>query len=396
PGRGRLRKVIDSSPEVPSRHNKKPKRQPEQKQPEPVNTQAKSSPVDTTEPEIVETQPTELDELNADSPLFEPIIEPSDPPSSYIADKYQNFLSSSQAGPSSGVVLLAASSAPVASGKQSCSVPVYFGEGSSRVIPDSQTFVDLTGSAPAVLSNTLSETQAKSPKRTAAAAHTSPVVGDSLGPVINTREDLTLALGQTPETVEPKQAVPLTQLQESAAAGTTLAVTSEERGSSSARQHTISTAVQPRAQGDLVPAPVGTETAAPEASPARPLQNPLESHAAVAFESETDSSASEAIIKAASDPVSANTSTKLSRATDSRTAPSQIGGRAVPGEIDRRPTSAVVQVDGQTQKQARDLENQSESRAARAGAQSTSRKPGEPPSHPASLPIQPFPTNGTT
>ncbi|KAK3110560.1 hypothetical protein LTR53_015021 [Teratosphaeriaceae sp. CCFEE 6253] len=394
PGRGRLRKVIDSSPEVPLRHYKKQKRYPEQKQPAPVNTQAESSPVDTTELEIIETQPTEDDELNADSPLFEPIIEPSDPPSSYIADKYQRFLSSSQAGTSSEAVLLAASSAPVASGKQPRSVPDHLDEGSSRVIPDSQTFVDLTSPPPAAFSSTLSEAQAKSPTRTAVFAHTSPVVENNLDPVINTRGESTVTPRQPSETAEPKQAVLLTQLQDAAAAGTIPAVTSAEQGPSSAWLHTTSTAVQPCAQADPVLAPVGTETTAPEASPAAPLQTPLKSHVAVASATETESRASEAAIKTVAELIGVNLPTKHSKATDSSTSASQIGGSGGTGETDRRPPSAVAQIDGQTQNLPQSLEDQPDFRAARAGAQSTSRKLGEPALYPASIPIQPSPGHG--
>ncbi|KAK0280747.1 hypothetical protein LTR35_007773 [Friedmanniomyces endolithicus] len=104
-------------------------------------------------PEVIESQLTAVsDDEQPDSPLFEPIVEPSLPHSSFLAGDYQKFSSSSQATPDSDSPF-AASSAPIVFEEQSRSVPVDFGEGSSRVIPDSQTVVDLTSSAPPVINS---------------------------------------------------------------------------------------------------------------------------------------------------------------------------------------------------------------------------------------------------
>ncbi|EMC94269.1 hypothetical protein BAUCODRAFT_36736 [Baudoinia panamericana UAMH 10762] len=142
--RGRPRKVVLSSPETPSKSQRRAIPQQTEKQ-----AQVEALPAEVTavsEPEIVESQQavvTAEAEKDANSPLFEPEVAISSPPSSYQAGEYQKFTSSSQAAPSSGSALLQKSS------KQSYSVPVNFGESSSKVIPDSQTLVDLSSSAPA-------------------------------------------------------------------------------------------------------------------------------------------------------------------------------------------------------------------------------------------------------
>ncbi|KAK5747144.1 hypothetical protein LTR17_000277 [Elasticomyces elasticus] len=155
-GKGRPRKVIDdSSPEVSPklvRSQGKPKVSPQQL---PTAEIVEAVPPDTEAVlEIVESQPADQGEdVQPDSPLFEPIVAPSDPPSSYVAGEYQPFLSSSQPPPV--VDTQHAATSPVApdSGEQSHTVLVNFGEGVSRVIPDSQTIISIISSAvPAVSS----------------------------------------------------------------------------------------------------------------------------------------------------------------------------------------------------------------------------------------------------
>ncbi|KAK0857987.1 hypothetical protein LTR03_000554 [Friedmanniomyces endolithicus] len=163
-----------ATPAGPSRPRQKPRRivddSSQEVSPKIIRTQAESRPVRPFQsnlsqensrdpvlvPEIIESQ-SAADSGNTppDSPLFEPIVEPSLPHSSFLAGEYQKFSSSSQAVPTSDSIL-PGSSAPVISGEQSWSVPVDFGEGSSRVIPDSQTVVDLTSSAPQAISSSRS------------------------------------------------------------------------------------------------------------------------------------------------------------------------------------------------------------------------------------------------
>ncbi|KAK1825308.1 hypothetical protein LTR12_000108 [Friedmanniomyces endolithicus] len=164
-----------ATPAGPSRPREKPRRivddSSQEVSPKIIRTQAESRPVrpppqsnllqealreSSTVPEVVESQPSTVsDDEPPDSPLFEPIVEPSLPHSSFLAGEYLNLSSSSQAA-SSPDSPLAASSAPVVLEEQSRSVPVDFGEGSSRVIPDSQTVVDLTSSAPPAISSSRS------------------------------------------------------------------------------------------------------------------------------------------------------------------------------------------------------------------------------------------------
>ncbi|KAK5709948.1 hypothetical protein LTR17_019336 [Elasticomyces elasticus] len=156
-GKGRPRKVIDdSSPEVSPKLVRSQGRSRVSPQQLPGAKEVKAAPQDTEAVlEIVESQLADQGtDVQPDSPLFEPIVAPSDPPSSYVAGDYQPFLSSSQPAPV--VDTQHAATSPVApdSGEQSHTVPVNFGEGASRVIPDSQTIISIISSAvPAVSSS---------------------------------------------------------------------------------------------------------------------------------------------------------------------------------------------------------------------------------------------------
>ncbi|KAK4544223.1 hypothetical protein LTR36_004433 [Oleoguttula mirabilis] len=152
---GRPRRVIVSSPEESPELSQKQLSQPRPKSLPQANGELEQ------EPEIVESEPEPVaGPEQPDSPLFEPVVgpvvepvaepvvEPSDPPSSFQAGGYLKF-SSSQAAHSSGPVGTDPQPNSGASGEQSRSVPVNFGERSSRVVPDSQSAVELSSSAPA-------------------------------------------------------------------------------------------------------------------------------------------------------------------------------------------------------------------------------------------------------
>ncbi|KAK5126538.1 hypothetical protein LTR08_004666 [Meristemomyces frigidus] len=151
-GRGRSRKLIDSSPEVPPTLplQQSAPLSPEQP-PLPVDEQAAR------EPEIVESQQS-AGAVEADSPLFEPTVEPSDPPSSLLAGAYQTFTSPDEAG-RGGLVLPDAQ--PVLTSDKAHSIPVNFAGASTRVVPDSQSAIDFSSSAPAA--TTSDETQSAIP-----------------------------------------------------------------------------------------------------------------------------------------------------------------------------------------------------------------------------------------
>ncbi|KAK5116157.1 hypothetical protein LTR62_008483 [Meristemomyces frigidus] len=135
--RGKFRTVVESSPEVSPKITRDLVQQ--NGVPAEVTTGSKTLGVED-EPEIVETQSAEAVseqvDLGGDSPLFEPSedlrpeprVEPSDPPSSYHAGAYQQFTSSDLSSQT----------------RTAQSVPVNFGKGSGKTIPDSQTVVDLT------------------------------------------------------------------------------------------------------------------------------------------------------------------------------------------------------------------------------------------------------------
>ncbi|KAK4565808.1 hypothetical protein LTR86_003657 [Recurvomyces mirabilis] len=160
--RGRPRKVIESSLDVSPQVTRQQARHETSESVQSIQTpQTNAGP----EPEITESQDGRhlVNEESADSPLFEPvgtpaaepILEPSDPPASYYTGAYQAF-TSSELG-------LTSASAPTGEqiegplGTQSRSVPVNFGEASSRVIPDSQTFVEFTSSALAATTSSRSD-----------------------------------------------------------------------------------------------------------------------------------------------------------------------------------------------------------------------------------------------
>ncbi|KAK4895757.1 hypothetical protein LTR27_006239 [Elasticomyces elasticus] len=175
-GKGRPRKVIDdSSPEVSPKLVRSQGRSRVSPQQLPGAKEVEAAPQDTEAVlEIVESQPADQGlDVQPDSPLFEPIVAPSDPPSSYVAGEYQPFLSSSQ--PTPVVVIQHAATSPVAadSGEQPHTVPVNFGEGASRVIPDSQTIISIISSAiPAVSSSSLPIEQGAAPEGGEAVAET--------------------------------------------------------------------------------------------------------------------------------------------------------------------------------------------------------------------------------
>ncbi|KAK0972541.1 hypothetical protein LTR91_015086 [Friedmanniomyces endolithicus] len=151
--RQKHRRIVDDSSQEVSPKITRTQAESRPVRPPQSNLLREALPESSTAPAVVESQPTTIsDDEPPDSPLFEPIVEPSLPHSSFLAGEYQKLSSSSQAASTSDS-LLPASSAPVVSGEQSRSVPVDFGEGSSRVIPDSQTVVDLTSSAPPAVSS---------------------------------------------------------------------------------------------------------------------------------------------------------------------------------------------------------------------------------------------------
>ncbi|KAK5694787.1 hypothetical protein LTR97_009377 [Elasticomyces elasticus] len=176
-GRGRPRKVIDdSSPEVSPKlvRSQGKSRVSPQQLPAAKVVEAALSDTEAV-PEIVESQPADQGpDVQPDSPLFEPIVAPSDPPSSYVAGEYQPYLSSSQPAPLVEHVQPAAISPAAAdSEEQSRSIPVNFGEGASRVIPDSQTIISIISSAvPAVSGSSRSVEQVATPKRAEAVTET--------------------------------------------------------------------------------------------------------------------------------------------------------------------------------------------------------------------------------
>ncbi|KAK3665331.1 hypothetical protein LTR22_003853 [Elasticomyces elasticus] len=176
-GRGRPRKVIDdSSPEVSPKLFRSQGKVRISPQHLPAAKEVGAEPQDTEAVlEIFESQPADQGtNVQPDSPLFEPIVAPSDPPSSYVAGDYQPFLSSSQPAPllrDAGPT--AASPAAADSEEQSRSIPVNFGEGASRVIPDSQTIISIISSAvPAVSDSSRSVEQGATPKRAEAVTET--------------------------------------------------------------------------------------------------------------------------------------------------------------------------------------------------------------------------------
>ena len=186
--RGRPRKIIESSPpEVSSASALSAKQsylsstaQPSQAN-DPVESESEN--VHEHEPEIVESQPdTTGGAEQVDSPLFEPIdgpaVEPSDPPSSFAEGAYQKF-SSSQAGPSSAPATADQQPSSTLSGEQSQarSVPVNF-EGTSRVVPDSQSAIEFSSSAPATTTTTSGE-----PAESTAAPAVESGASDSQGPI---------------------------------------------------------------------------------------------------------------------------------------------------------------------------------------------------------------------
>jgi hypothetical protein len=157
-GRGRPRKIspVEQWPPASWDQNQgqtQPQPQLETAPPEP---QRAASP-HREEPEIVESPDPEAvlgaeEGVDAaESPLFEPAVESSDPPSSFQNGAYQNFSSSEQAETKD-----VTTDQPAAlqlnnteGSKQPKSVPVKFGEGPSKVIPDSQTLGEFSSSAPA-------------------------------------------------------------------------------------------------------------------------------------------------------------------------------------------------------------------------------------------------------
>ncbi|KAK3679809.1 hypothetical protein LTR78_000185 [Recurvomyces mirabilis] len=161
--RGRPRKVIESSPDVSPQITRQQARQETSESVQLIHTpQTNARP----EPEIIESQDGQhtVNDESTDSPLFEPVgtpaaepsVEPSDPPASYYTGAYQAFTSSelgftSASAPPTGEQI----EGPLET--QSRSVPVNFGEASSRVIPDSQTFVEFTSSAPAATTSSRSD-----------------------------------------------------------------------------------------------------------------------------------------------------------------------------------------------------------------------------------------------
>jgi hypothetical protein len=158
--RGRPRKIIDSSPELSPKLVR-----PKVPVPLPVSlSNLQVDPEAEAEPEIVESQSQAEDHTaqGAGSPLFEPltepVVEPSEPPSSYFTGAYQKFSSSSQHQPQSsgdGIFTESQGTALVQS------VPVNL-EGGSRVIPDSQTLIEITSSAPPAIESSKSEQRSAS------------------------------------------------------------------------------------------------------------------------------------------------------------------------------------------------------------------------------------------
>lgn len=138
---GRPTRVILSSPDTSPELPRKPLSQLSQKPPLQANGELAP------ELEIVESQPDPVfGPEEADSPLFEPAVEPSDPPSSFQVGADQKF---SSAENSSAPVVSDHQPESTHSGEQSRSVPVNFAGASSRVVPDSQSAVEFSSSAPA-------------------------------------------------------------------------------------------------------------------------------------------------------------------------------------------------------------------------------------------------------
>lgn len=163
--KGKSRRVVESSSDASPAWSKKqsPRQQAE------VSGQAE--PGSQPEPEIVESQTEAAAEPeSADSPLFEPVVEPSEARSSYAAGEYQKFsslgvLASSE--PSASASQPIADTQPVSSpsGDQSHSVPVNFGDGAGRVVPDSQSAAELfSSSAPAAATGGDSEPSVGAPE----------------------------------------------------------------------------------------------------------------------------------------------------------------------------------------------------------------------------------------
>lgn len=150
--RGPPRKVVDSSPEILS---KLVRSTGSLSCPRPALTQnPQEDEVKQTEdePENIESRQTIVGRDISESPLFEPLVEPSEPPSSFAAGECHRF-SSTQPQESSAALESTSSSATL--GKQSRSVPANFEESSSRVIPDSQTAIESLSSAPAATAKEL-------------------------------------------------------------------------------------------------------------------------------------------------------------------------------------------------------------------------------------------------
>ena len=141
--RSRPRKVIESSAEV-SPILRRPENSPQQPAREPIEPEL--------ELEIVESQEQVSEEVSTDSPLFEPHEEPTveipDPPPSYTAGEH--LKSSSTALPTSDHPHPASVLGRSAGSGESQTVPVNFGDSSSLVVPDSQTFGEFSSSAPVV------------------------------------------------------------------------------------------------------------------------------------------------------------------------------------------------------------------------------------------------------
>ncbi|KAI7622919.1 hypothetical protein KC319_g18204, partial [Hortaea werneckii] len=161
---GRPRKVIESSPETSPTLIREDFPPSSAQQPFEAPSAAESATaIETEVPEIVESQQEEAQDLPADasdpgSPLF---VQPSEPPASFEAGEYQQFSSSAAVGDSEPTVaapqdLPATQSGSLStpSGEHSRSVRVNFGEGATRVIPDSQSAAELiSSSTPAAIAS---------------------------------------------------------------------------------------------------------------------------------------------------------------------------------------------------------------------------------------------------
>ncbi|RMZ17011.1 hypothetical protein D0862_00982 [Hortaea werneckii] len=161
---GRPRKVIESSPETSPTLIREDFPPSSAQQPFEAPSAAESATaIETEVPEIVESQQEEAQDLPADasdpgSPLF---VQHCEPPASFEAGEYQQFSSSAAVGDSEPTVaapqdLPATQSGSLStpSGEHSRSVRVNFGEGATRVIPDSQSAAELiSSSAPAAVAS---------------------------------------------------------------------------------------------------------------------------------------------------------------------------------------------------------------------------------------------------